>query len=134
MNRLWVTALFGYIFTAYFCQLLFTEYNNFSVRRLEYLVQTNTTDPNDTSNGFVDHDTPVQKYYTIMVERIPSHLRSAEHLYKFFDKLFPNDVYTVEIALDLTDLNKLCVERHTVSQFVFFTSCIYVSEYCSLFY
>ena len=50
-----------------------------------------------------------------MVERIPSHLRSAEHLYNFFDKLFPNDVYTVEIALDLTDLNKLCKQRHIVS-------------------
>ena len=37
--RLWFAAIFGYIFSAYFCQLLHAEYNNFSVRRLQYLVQ-----------------------------------------------------------------------------------------------
>ncbi len=37
--RLWVAALFGYVYAAYFCQLLYAEYNNFSVRRLQYLVQ-----------------------------------------------------------------------------------------------
>ena len=36
-----------------------------------------------------DPDTPPQKYFTIMVERIPGHLRSAAALYKFFEKLFP---------------------------------------------
>ncbi len=38
-SRLWFAAIFGYIFSAYFCQLLYAEYNNFSVRRLQYLVQ-----------------------------------------------------------------------------------------------
>ena len=36
---LWIAAIFCYAFTAYFCQLLYAEYNNFSVRRLQYLVQ-----------------------------------------------------------------------------------------------
>ena len=31
--------MFGYVFAAYFMQLLYAEYNNFSVRRLQYLVQ-----------------------------------------------------------------------------------------------
>lgn len=37
--RLWVTAIFGYVYAAYFCQLLFTEYHNFSLQRLHYLAQ-----------------------------------------------------------------------------------------------
>lgn len=107
--RLWVSALFGYIFSAYFCQLLYAEYNNFSVRRLQYLVQS------DPDTSITDPDTPPQKYYTVMIERIPSHLRSAKELTKFFEKMFPEDVYTVEIALDLSELNSKCKERKTVS-------------------
>jgi hypothetical protein len=38
-HRLWLSAVFAYIFTAYFCQLLYAEYKNFTVRRLKYLVQ-----------------------------------------------------------------------------------------------
>lgn len=30
----WVAAIFGYVFAAYFCQLLLSEYNNFSVSYL----------------------------------------------------------------------------------------------------
>ena len=36
---MWAAAIFGYVFAAYFMQLLYAEYNNFSVRRLQYLVQ-----------------------------------------------------------------------------------------------
>lgn len=52
----WVAAIFGYIFAAYFCQLLLAEYNNFSVRRLQYFVN-----PNQST---YDPDTPPQTYVT----------------------------------------------------------------------
>jgi hypothetical protein len=84
--RLWISAIFSYIFAAYFCQLLYAEYNNFSVRRLQYLVQA---DPSSQQNS--DPDTPPQKYFTVMVERIPAHLRSAALLKNFFEKLFPGN-------------------------------------------
>ena len=61
-----------------------------------------------------DPDTPQQKYFTIMVERIPAHLRSQAALQKFFSNLFPGEVYTVEIALDLKELNRLSRERQNV--------------------
>lgn len=67
--RLWVSAFFGYIFAAYFCQLLYLEYNNFSVRRLQYLVQA------DLDGENLDPDTPPQTYFTVMLENIPSNLR-----------------------------------------------------------
>ncbi len=131
--RLWVSAICGYLFAAYFCQLLHAEYNNFSVRRLKYLVQVTPTlctillsdissdlystdaslqsDPDSQSS---DPDTPPQKYFTVMIERIPAHLRSADQLYKFFNGLFPDDVYTVEVALDLSELDSKCKERKVV--------------------
>lgn len=126
-SRLYATVIFGYIFSAYFCQLLYREYNNFSVRRLQYLVQTtNEHVSTDSENAAIssrfkiplntssDPDTPLQKYYTVMVESIPNHLRSAEAIYNFFDNLFPNEVYSVEVSLDLKDLNQLCAKRKRV--------------------
>jgi hypothetical protein len=44
----------------------------------------------------------------------PGHLRSAAALYKFFEKLFPGEVFNVEIALDLSELNALCAQRQGV--------------------
>lgn len=100
----WVAAIFGYAFAAYFCQLLLSEYNNFSVRRLQYFVNPNAS--------AYDPDTPPQTYYTVMVERIPPTLRSAIALKNYFEKLFPDDVYHVEVALDLHDLNAVTKKRH----------------------
>ena len=37
--RLWVAMIFFYIYAAYLCQLLHTEYHNFSLQRLHYLAQ-----------------------------------------------------------------------------------------------
>jgi hypothetical protein len=108
-SRLWVTAIFGYVFAAYFCQLLYAEYNNFSVRRLQYLVQADPDGPD------MDPDTPPQKYFTVMIESIPGHLRSAKALRDFFERLFPGDVYTVEIALDLKELDEMNAKRKRVS-------------------
>ena len=103
--RLWAAAIFGYVFSAYFCQLLYAEYSNFSIRRLQYLVQVDPDSPQ------TDPDTPPQKYFTVMVENIPSHLRSAQALEQFFDKLFPGEVYCVEVTLDLRELNAINYER-----------------------
>lgn len=114
--RLWVSAFFSYLFTAYFCQLMYAEYNNFSIRRLQYLVQSPLSNSATHNNGDLglDPDTPPQKYFTVMVERIPGHLRSATALYKYFDKIFPDDVYTVEIALDIKELDDMNAKRKRI--------------------
>ena len=49
-------------------------------------------DSDQDGSSVKDPDTPQQKYYTIMIERIPPHLRSAEALYNFFNHLFPGEV------------------------------------------
>ena len=58
-----------------------------------------------------DPDTPPQKYFTIMVERIPGHLRSAAALYKFFEKLFPGKCFKrcSEIDVVLLSFDVKCV-------------------------
>lgn len=113
-DRLWITAIFSYIFAAYFCQLLFYEYKNFSIRRLQFLLQADPDGPD------LDPDTPPQKYYTVMIEHIPGKMRSAAALREFFERIFPGDVYTVEIALDIKELDALNAKRKRVCIFLFF--------------
>jgi hypothetical protein len=44
-----------------------------------------------------DPDALPQKYYTVMVEKIPGHLRSAEKLYEYFEELFPGKTTATEL-------------------------------------
>ena len=46
--RLWVTAIFGYVYAAYFCQLLFTEYHNFSLQHILLQIIQKYTDQQET--------------------------------------------------------------------------------------
>ena len=89
-HQLWVPAIFAYIFSTYFCHLMYGEYRNFVTKRIQYLVRG-------------DGDTPTQTYYTLMIEKVPITLRSAPALEAFFENLFPNDIHSVEVALDLKD-------------------------------
>jgi len=84
--RLWFAVLFAYIYSAYFCSLMHTEYNNFATRRLKYLVEVYPV------SDQADPDTPPQTYFTVMVESIPPSLRSASALREFFERLFPGEV------------------------------------------
>ena len=110
-NRYWATALFAYIFAIYFCQLFYKEYDKFSTLRLSYLVKSDEVRDADEID---DPDVMPQKDYSIMLEYIPAHLRSEEKLFEYFDELFPGEVYTVEVALDLRDLETLNEKRMQV--------------------
>jgi len=100
-SSLWIPAIFAYIYAIYFCHLIYKEYKNFVQKRIEYL---NKGDP----------DTPPQTYYTCMVERIPPGLRSAPSLYAFFEQIFPGDIYAVEVALDLNELDRVVLQRRQI--------------------
>ena len=100
-HQLWVPAIFAYIFSTYFCHLMYVEYRNFVKKRIQYLIQG-------------DPDTPPQTYYTLMVEKVPINLRSAPALEAFFENLFPGDVHSVEVALDLKELDMMTKHRRYV--------------------
>lgn len=75
-TELWAPVIFCYMFAAYYCQLMYSEYKNFIRKRVEYLVAG-------------DSDTPPQTYYTTIVEYLPPELRSAPALTEYCEKLFP---------------------------------------------
>lgn len=76
----WLPVLFCYIYAAFFCQMLYDEYKNFVSKRVQYLMQG-------------DLDIPIQTYYTVLVEKVPSDLQSVADLHGFFEKLFPGNIY-----------------------------------------
>lgn len=80
-ERLWVPAIFAYLYTGYICHLFYREYQAFVKKRLEFLVRG-------------DMDTHQQTYYTLMVENIPPNLRSGPKLKAFFETLFPGQSYS----------------------------------------
>jgi hypothetical protein len=75
-DRLWAPVFMCYIMSGFFCQLMYIEYKNFIGKRVEYLVSG-------------DSDTPVQTYYTVMVERVPAALKSGPMLAGFFERMYP---------------------------------------------
>jgi hypothetical protein len=101
ISRLWVPAIFAYMFSAYFCFVMYNEYHNFLEKRVRYL-------------RLGDPDTPPQAYYTVMVEKVPTSLRSAQAMADLFDNLFPGEVYSIQLACDLSQLDALVAERKTV--------------------
>lgn len=74
-SELWAPVVFSYIFSLFYCQSLYMEYVNFIEKRINYL-----------AHG--DQDTPQQTYYTVLVENIPSSIKSVTLLTDFFNNLF----------------------------------------------
>lgn len=100
-DRLWAPVFMCYMFAGFFCQLMYIEYKNFIGKRVQYLV-----------NG--DSDTPDQTYYTVMVERVPAALRSGPMLAGFFERLYPGEFYSAEVAMDLHELEAVAAKRKRV--------------------
>lgn len=100
-STLWMPVIFCYLFAMFLCQLMYYEYKHFIAMRVDYLEKG-------------DPDTQVQTYYTVMIEKLPSALRSTPALIDFFERLFPDDIYSVEIALDLNELEDLTNQRKKI--------------------
>lgn len=100
-GRLWATTIMMYVYSFFVCRLLYYEYKVFFEKRIHFMI-----------NG--DPETPKQANYTVMLENVPISLRSVPKLRALFDKLFPGQVYCIEIALDLGELEKLCATRKVI--------------------
>ncbi len=77
---------------------MYNEYRVFLTKRIQYLLKG-------------DSDTHPQTYYTVMIEKVPVPLRNPKVLKSFFSRLFPDDVYSIEFAVDLKEIDVLCAER-----------------------
>ena len=58
-----------------------------------------------------DDEIRQQSYYTIMVERIPPHLRTDNALTAWFEEMFPGQIFGATICTPSTDLIKLYRKR-----------------------
>jgi len=97
--RLWAPVAAAYVFAAFFCSSFSAEYRHFLERRVEYFDEGG------------DPDTPLQTYYTVMIDQIPEALRNKMALQTFFDGILPGQVFSVEMTYDLTDMDRTSKER-----------------------
>jgi Late exocytosis, associated with Golgi transport/Cytosolic domain of 10TM putative phosphate transporter len=89
--RMWIPALFAYLFTGFIFFVMKQEYRHFLELRMEFLARgTSYIHP--------------QHHYSLMIENIPHELRSEKALYDYFDQLFPGKVHSVSIVLNIPDL------------------------------
>jgi hypothetical protein len=102
--RFWVPVILSYLFAATFCNFFGSEYRHFLERRVEYF----------ETGG--DPSTPLQTYYTVMLDYIPEGLRSQTALEKFFEDVLPNQVYSVEMTYDLQELDAACEKRRIAQE------------------
>ena len=97
-GQYWVVVIYAYIVAAFFCHLMYHEYENFFKRRLDFLVTG-------------DDETPRQTAYTIMVENVPPEIQSSTALANFIEDIYPGKVYSCVIAKDLHILQKVIRSR-----------------------
>ncbi len=93
--RLWTPVLLMYLQTAYTVYLLTEEYSHYLELRMQYL---STTIPTASSTVIPQH------HYSIIVENIPTRLRTDVALRSYFQSLFPNKVHSASIIMNLPDL------------------------------
>ncbi|CAN0324336.1 unnamed protein product [Pylaiella littoralis] len=101
-NTLWVTVVFAYLFTWHALYVLRGEHQAFAEMREEFL-----------THG--DPDFAAQTRYTTKVENVPAELRSAVALEAYFDDLFPGQVHSAVMCLNMPNLEVKVENREIVA-------------------
>lgn len=89
--RMWIPAIFAYLFTGFIFFVMKQEYRHFLELRMDFLARGTT------------YIHP-QHHYSLMVENIPHELRSEKALAAYFESLFPGKVHSACMVLNLPDL------------------------------
>jgi Late exocytosis, associated with Golgi transport/Cytosolic domain of 10TM putative phosphate transporter len=89
--RMWIPAIFAYLFTGFIFFVMKQEYRHFLELRMDFLARgTSYIHP--------------QHHYSLIVENIPHELRSEKALADYFESLFPGKVHSASMVLNLPDL------------------------------
>jgi hypothetical protein len=89
--RMWIPAIFAYLFTGFIFFVMKQEYRHFLELRMDFLARgTSYVHP--------------QHHYSLIVENIPHELRSEKALVDYFESLFPGKVHSATMVLNLPDL------------------------------
>jgi hypothetical protein len=97
-DRLWAPFLCTWIFALTFLYLIYVEYEYFVHLRHRFLI-------------YGDPDLPTQQLYSVLVENVPKRYQSSVKLGELFSELFPGEVVTSRIAMNLTPILAACDER-----------------------
>ena len=100
-ERLWAPVVMAYLYTFHACFLIYRDYANLLGWRQEWLSRP-------------DPDTPAQVRYSIFVDRLPVELRSDTALRAYFERLFPGQVHSAVVCMQLSELDQLCAARQDV--------------------
>jgi hypothetical protein len=97
-KQLWASLVFAYLFTFIFLYFIDAEYENFAHLRAKYF------------KGGED-DMSSQMYYSVQIKNIPEGYRTLPWLKEFMDTVFPGEVLHSSVAITLTELEALVIER-----------------------
>ncbi|CAN0195006.1 unnamed protein product, partial [Scytosiphon promiscuus] len=98
----WATVVFAYLFTWHALYVLRAEHQAFGEMREEFLTRG-------------DPDFAAQTRYTTKVENVPAELRSAVALEAYFDDLFPGQVHSAVMCLNMPNLEAKVERREIVA-------------------
>jgi len=98
--RLWFPTSFMILLTIYVLFVINEEYRHYLDLRMQYLAE-----------GDNAGELNAQPQHSLIVEEIPRELRSDTALYEYFDNLFPGQVHSACVVLNIPDLEKVCAKR-----------------------
>lgn len=97
------------------------EREGYDAPAIDTAVQTNNND-GDTNTSSLTQSLQVrlspleQHRYSLLVEKIPTSLRSNTALFNYFNEIFPGQVHSACIAMNVPDLDNLSARRFRVTR------------------
>jgi calcium permeable stress-gated cation channel len=85
-GRLWASLICYWGYTLLLLYLLYSEYEYFSQLRQKFM-------------KYGDSEIPPQRLLSVIVENVPTEYRSSTKLKKFFENLFPDEIYCAKMGL-----------------------------------
>jgi len=98
--RLWFPTCFMILLTIYVLFVMNEEFRHYLDLRMQYLAE-----------GDAAGELNPQAQHSLIVEELPRELRSDTALYEYFDKLFPGQVHSARVVLNIPDLEKVSAKR-----------------------
>lgn len=101
--RLWLPTIFMWFLTFFVFYLMNEEYKHYYELRMDFLAGRDIDDKKDS-----------QHLYSLAIDNIPHHLRSNQALFEYFDDLFPGNVHSASVIMNIPDLEVHCDRRTRV--------------------
>mmetsp|Transcript_29380 Transcript_29380/g.66372 ORF Transcript_29380/g.66372 Transcript_29380/m.66372 type:complete len:1055 (-) Transcript_29380:9-3173(-) len=124
--RVWVPTIFQWCFSLYISFCIRAELSHYVELRQQFLggldevkdtKSRNYRSPDAVLSGISsdnssDTDREIRQHrYSLLIEKVPVALRSNVALYSYFDQLFPGQVHSASIAMNVPDLDQMSARR-----------------------